>query len=348
MTSFNQLFYNKLNFFDKLSFLLFSILPISIIIGNAAININLWLIVLLFLIYCFKFKIWSWLKKNIFLYLITLYFFLNLNSLYSYFVIFENQTDPFWTDDGIKRSLTFIKFVFLVLAFSILLKDRKILDLVHKSWFCVILIVIVDIFFERLLGRNIIGNVSPDNTRIVSFFKDELVVGGFIFCFGYASVSYFINNKTKNKYILPIMVIFLLIPLSIFITGEKSNFIKSILLFIVTIYFLNKNNYSFNFKILLASTIFFIFCFVAFNKEMRIKYTETFDRIKPTLAENYINIKYFSHYDIAIKIFKNYPVTGVGNKNFRVECFDEKYRDENNMMHFGCITHPHQIHFEIF
>ena len=56
----------------------------------------------------------------------------------------------------------------------ILLKDRKILDLVHKSWFCVILIVIVDIFFERLLGRNIIGNVSPDGTRIVSFFKDEL------------------------------------------------------------------------------------------------------------------------------------------------------------------------------
>ena len=347
MTSFNQLFYNKLNFFDKLSFLLFSILPISIIIGNAAININLWLIGLLFLIYCFKFKIWSWLKKDIFLYLITLYFFLNLNSLYSYFVIFENQTDPFWTDDGIKRSLTFIKFVFLVLAFSILLKDRKILDLVHKSWFCVIFIVIVDIFFERLLGRNIIGNVSPDNTRIVSFFKDELVVGGFIFCFGYASVSYFINNKTKNKYILPIMVIFLLIPLSIFITGEKSNFIKSILLFIVTIYFLNKNNYSFNYKILLASIIFFIFCFVVFNKEMRIKYTETFDRIKPTLAENYINIKYFSHYDIAIKIFKNYPITGVGNKNFRVECFDEKYRDENDMMHFGCITHPHQIHFEI-
>ena len=233
------------------------------------------------------------------------------------------------------------------MAFSILLKDRKILDLVHKSWFCVIFIVIVDIFFERLLGRNIIGNVSPDNTRIVSFFKDELVVGGFIFCFGYASVSYFINNKTKNKYILPIMVIFLLIPLSIFITGEKSNFIKSILLFIVTIYFLNKNNYSFNYKILLASIIFFIFCFVVFNKEMRIKYTETFDRIKPTLAENYINIKYFSHYDIAIKIFKNYPITGVGNKNFRVECFDEKYRDENDMMHFGCITHPHQIHFEI-
>ena len=206
MTLFNQLFYNKLNFFDKLSFLLFSVLPISIIIGNAAININLWLISLLFLIYCFKFKIWSWLKKNIFLYLITLYFFLYLNSLYSYFVIFENQTNPFWTDDGIKRSLTFIKFVFLVLAFSILLKDRKILDLVHKSWFCVILIVIVDIFFERLLGRNIIGNVSPDGTRIVSFFKDELVVGGFVFCFGYASVSYFINNKAKSKYILPIFI----------------------------------------------------------------------------------------------------------------------------------------------
>jgi hypothetical protein len=173
-------------------------------------------------------------KKDIFLYLISLYIFLSLNSLYSYFVLFENQANFFWKDEGILRSFLFIKFIMLIFAFSILLKDDKILALVHKSWFCIITIVIIDIFFERFAGMNIVGNVSPDSTRIVSFFKNELVVGGFVLCFGYASLTYFMFNK-KNKLILPLMFIFLLVPLSVFVTGEKSNFIKSILLFFVII-----------------------------------------------------------------------------------------------------------------
>ena len=76
MELFNQLFFNKLNFFDKLSLLLFGVLPISLIVGNAAININILLIDILFLIYCSKHQLWSWVKKDIFLYLIILYVFL--------------------------------------------------------------------------------------------------------------------------------------------------------------------------------------------------------------------------------------------------------------------------------
>ena len=208
MKLFNQLINNKLNFFDILSVLLFGILPISIIVGNASININILLIDFLFIFYCFKFKLWSWLKKDVFLYLITLYIFLNLNSLYSYFILSENKTGSFFADEGTLRSFLFIKFLLLVFAFSTLLKDDKILRLVHKSWFFIITIIIFDIFFEKLIGKNIIGNISPDGTRIVSFFKDELVVGGFIFCFGYASSIYFINNKEKSKFILPVILIF--------------------------------------------------------------------------------------------------------------------------------------------
>ena len=353
MKLFNQLLINKLTFLDRLSLLLFSILPISVIIGNASININILLIDSLFLFYCFKFKLWSWLKRDVFLHLVALYFFFNLNSLYSYFVLFENQATPLWANASILRSFLFIKFVLLVFAFSILLKDEKILGLVYKSWLFIITITIFDIFFERFTGRNILGNISPDGSRIVSFFKDELVVGGFIFCFGYASTTYFINNNEKNKSILPIMFIFLLVPLSIFITGEKSNFIKSILLFFIIIYFLRKNQHGLSYKILLASILFFISCFIMFNDSLRIKYSETYKRIqsvdKPTsFFDNFEKIRYFKHYDVAIKIFKYYPITGVGNKNFRVECYDKKYIDKKTKFHhFGCSTHPHQIHFEI-
>ena len=50
-------------------------------------------------------------------------------------------------------------------------------------WSCIIVFIIFDIFFESIFGHNIIGYESPDATRIVSFFKDEAVVGAFNFMF---------------------------------------------------------------------------------------------------------------------------------------------------------------------
>ena len=59
-------------------------------------------------------------------------------------------------------------------------------------------IFIFDVLFEKIFGQNILGNISPDGTRIVSFFKDELVVGAFLFCFGFVTVAYFLRqNNTK-------------------------------------------------------------------------------------------------------------------------------------------------------
>lgn len=360
MKLFNQLFNKKLNYFNTLSLLFFSILPFSIIIGNASININILLIDILFLTYCLKFNEWKWVKRDVFLYLIIFYIFLILNSFYSYFILFENQKNFFWNDDSIVRSFLFIKYILLVFAFSILLTDDKILRLIHKSWLIILTIIILDVFFEKLLGRNILGYVSPDSSRIVSFFKDELIVGALIFCFGYTSTTFFIENNKKNKSILPIILIFLLVPISIFITGERSNFIKSLFLFLIIIFFLKKNKHNLNYKILLVPVFFIISCFLIFSHTTLNKYTEIYKRFlvqsdvqkeigeESTIWNNSRNIKYFSHYDAAIKIFQNYPILGVGNKNFRKECFKEEYFNERILFsNTRCTTHPHQIHFEI-
>ena len=222
--------------------------------------------------------------------------------------------------------------------------------------------MIIDVFYEKFIGNNILGYNHVDYTRIVSFFKDEAVVGGFIFCVGFSSITYFMANKKNNKSVLLILLIFLLVPVSVFITGEKSNFIKSILLFFIIIYFFHKYKHNVNYKILLASTFFFISCFVIFSENTRIKYSETYKRFNKevtqkaeareskatNILQNFKNIRYFAHYDVAIKIFKEYPITGVGNKNFRIECYKKKYFDKRkNLAHAGCTTHPHQVHFEI-
>jgi len=218
MKLFNQLFNNKFSYFDQMSIFLFSMLPISIFIGNAAININILLISLLFLSYCFKFKQWDWVKKDIFLYLLALYIFLNLNSLYSYFILYKNPDNLFWYDAGIRRSFLFIKFILMVFAFSTLLKDNKILNLVHKSWIIIITITILDVFYEKFIGHNILGYNNPDLTRLVSFFKDESVVGSFIFCYGYTATTYFMSKNNKKNTFLPLLLIFILISLSVFIS----------------------------------------------------------------------------------------------------------------------------------
>jgi len=385
--------FNQLNFFDRSSLLLFSILPISIIVGNASININILLIDILFLVYCLKYKLWSWIKKDVFLYLIVLYIFLIVNSLYSYFILFENQVNHLLEDGGTLRSILFIKYILLIFAFSILLKKNNVLNIIHKSWLVIITIIILDIFFEKFFGKNIIGNISPDPSRIVSFFKDELVVGGLVFCFGYASTTYFINYQESNKSILPIILIFLLIPLSVFMTGEKSNFIKSILLFFVIIYFFQKYKRNVNYKILLISVIFLITCFYNFSDISNNKYREVIKRLpffhdsqvqlretiseltvpnsaysnkdhpnhkiaveevlalreqKSSFLNSFTDLKYFAHYDVALLIFKKYPISGVGNKNFRLECHKDEYFRKNFLFSRArCVTHPHQIHFEI-
>ena len=60
------------------------------------------------------------------------------------------------------------------------------------------------------------------------------------------------------------------------------------------------------------------------------------------------NIKYFYHYSVAWKIFKDNPILGVGNKNFRWDCHRPKYfSTEKKLSEQMCSTHPHQIHFEL-
>ena len=99
---------------------------------------------------------------------------------------------------------------------------------------------------------------------------------------------------------------------------------------------------------------------IYFNPNIYNKQTEFFKRIidinktenefieGSNFFNRFQNIKYFVHYDVSLKIFKEYPLFGVANKNFRHECHNKKYFDEKiKLTNLRCNTHPHQIHFEL-
>ena len=220
--------------FNKISIFLFTLLPISLILGNFAINLNILIIDILTLYLCFIKKDWDWTKEKFFKLLIIFYIFLIFNSVYSYY--FSTHA----TNSGLIRSLTFIKFIIFAYSFKILVTDKITLRKIMLYWTCIIAVVIFDIFFESIFGNNILGNVSPDKTRIISFFKNETVVGSLILCFGYTITAYYLSQNFKIKINIILNFLLILIPITILITGERSNFIKSLIIFSFIIIFINQ------------------------------------------------------------------------------------------------------------
>ena len=71
----------------------------------------------------------------------------------------------------------------------------------------------IDVFIESLYGRNILGFGEPYGERIVSFFKDEPIVGGYLNGFYLIIIGYlfYLNKDFLNRYknIILIVSIFL-------------------------------------------------------------------------------------------------------------------------------------------
>ena len=100
--------------FQKITIILFSFFPISFVLGNSLINLNILLINFLLLYYSYTLKDWEWLKDKFFKLLIIFYFYIVINS-----VIFHFLND-YSNYDGLTRSFSFIKFIFLAYAIQVL------------------------------------------------------------------------------------------------------------------------------------------------------------------------------------------------------------------------------------
>ena len=339
---------------NKISIFLLSFLPISLILGNFAVNLNIYLISLFLLYHCYKTKNWNWIKDDIFKLLIILYFYLIINSAVFYYL----GTAKYNNTDGLFRSITFIKFVFLAYAFKLLVTEKNIFDNIFKFWCLVISVVIFDVFFESIFGYNILGYSSVDHTRIVSFFKDETVVGALILCFGYIVATYFLSQNLTFKSKILFNIFLFIVPICILITGERSNFIKSSIIFFLILFFISKTKMLITKKKIVIICIFVFISTLLLNQNVFYKQTEVLQRImivknSEKFIDKFKTIPYIFHYNIALEIFKDFPISGVGNKNFRlVACNDRKYINKafdfnNQQSYIGCSTHPHQIHFEL-
>ena len=320
--------------------ILFSIFPLAIIAGNLSINTSIILISLIFLISSIiKTSLLKGQKKNL---LLLGFFFISLliNLLFS---------NNFYLSAPRVIKFFFIIFFIVSFRFLILNLEKNQINKIYKIWSIIFTIIIIDLIIEFFKGTNIIGLSSQmPGWRLASFTGMESVIGNYFYGFVLITLAYFYQNISNKKYLNLLLAIFFII-ISLII-GERANFIKTFIIIICFIFLVY--DFSLRSKIFsIVALISLVFIFISFNSSYKTRYfsPHLLTILEKNGLSNYLQTsQYGAQYNVAIEIFKDNPVFGVGIKNYRIENLNSKYNDlkhKENRLRWG--THPHQIHLEI-
>jgi O-antigen ligase len=318
--------------FYSIPAILFSLIPFFLITGPFLSDLSISLIGLLFLIYCFKKKNFSFFHNKYFYFFLIFCFYLILNSLINNFNL-----------DSLKISFFYFRYGIFVIAISTLLTTN---DKFKKYFFyCIFVcfsVLILDGFYEYFIGKNTLGWKFYPN-RLGSFFGNELILGSYISRLLPIFFSlYLLIFKKKNKLFFLVVLIFILSEVLTFISGERVAFFYINLSAIFIILF-SKKLLKLRFFLLLSSILLIIIIsFMNPTAKERI-FDQTYNQMNDYNKKYIFSELHNSLYVTAYKMFLDNKTLGVGVKNFRQFCSSEKYYTNK----FSCNTHPHNAYIQI-
>lgn len=333
----------KNNIYNKIiTISIISLIPIGLLISSGVSELLCILIVLFFTINLIFIKEYSIFNNIYFKLLLIFWAYLIINHLFS---------EKYITTEFSLRSFGFIKYILFIFLFKFYLDKNENFELVLSFWSLIVAIVSLDIFYEYLNHQNILGFKSSHQDRIVSFLRKELKIGHFILGFSFLVTAYLFNKfKNKSNLILVFCYLFLAITiLALYLTGERSNSIRGLFCLLLFILFGSSKilRHKYLFLILIITSLVITY---SFSHQLQFRFgSQVLQPIKKDgIIKAYQDSQYGAHYNTAINIFKNYPILGVGNKNFRFECEKDIYFDTDfKWSNERCATHPHQIYLEL-
>ena len=335
-------------FIEKTLKLLIYFIPISLILGNAILNINSFLIIFTLLILIYQ-------KKKLFLnykkiYFVFIFFFslLILNILFS----IDQQS-------SIKSSLGIIRYFFLMLSILYCFEIDKNFQLkFSKLLFFILTFVALDTFYQYFFGHDIFGikNMSSHGQRLNGPFGYEYVVGSYLSKLFFLSLIYFLLNKKNFTNLFIYLILIISITL---LTKERMASLMLILSAFIFLFLLKniqlkkKLALTFLFLILTSSLIYKN---QSVKEHLIFKSLEQIGLKKSLIIQkdlDYSGNRFFfdsnwgAHFLTAYNIFLDNPLIGTGIKTFRKECSEDKYSDINSSKaKIRCSTHPHNIYLE--
>ncbi len=334
--------------YNKYQSTLIYFLPFALVTGPFLPDLIVSISAISFIFYCVLKKNFQYFK-NVYFYLFCLWcLYLLINSLFS---------DSIY--NSLESSLFYIRFgVFSCCLFYLIIEYDKFLLYFTYSLIFTFIFVIFDAYFQYFSGYNILG-FPYNGTRLSGLTGENLVLGSYIsrlfpLLFG-LSIFFF-----KSKKSLLLIFFFLIITdIIIFLSGERTAFFNLFLFtFLLLLLTVKRRVYR-----LISITISIIVIIMISNidistKERMIDLTvkeiggqnnitqepiEQVDMLNLFGKKFYLFTKYHTaHYYTAADIFLDNKLFGVGTKNYRIVCADEKY-----VSRFGCNTHPHNSYMQL-
>lgn len=328
-------------FFYKIPIFLFSLLPFFLVTGPFLSDLSISLISIIFLIYCYKKKNFSYFKNKYFYFFLIFWFYLIINSL----LVNINL-------DSIKISFFFFRFGVFIIAVVFLLESNH--NFMKYFFYCILfcfIILIIDGYFQYFnpSGDNLIGLSSRSSGRVSSFFGTQLILGSYLsrmwpIFFG---LSILLINKKNNMFFL-LILLFILSEALIFLSGERASFFFINLSAIFVIILSNKIV-----KLRLITLVTSLLLIIAISYLNPVAKNRIVDQTlsqmnlikddeNKTKKLNLFTSRHTEHYISAYKMFLDNKILGVGVKNFRNFCGEIEYKSARS-----CSTHPHNTYIQL-
>ena len=359
---------NKINY---IFILLILLLPITLITGSAIPDLTVTFSGIFFLIYISINKSYKiFLKNNLVKFSIIFWLFLIFISLFS-----ENIVLAY------RDTLIFIRFLALpIFLIFLVFNNERYLKITIGIIFFSVIFVCLDSFYQFMnydpeygFGQDILGFSPNWYGRLTGPFYQELIPGAYISKFGLIGLIFlFINIKDQKKQNMISVIYLTLIGIVSYVSGEKMAFatfllgtvfliafyqkkrlifLVSLLLIILLSILINKTHPIYNDYKILESTPYHLG--LKIEKEIKCKNNNQLQckkiiNLQPRFLEiikNFDQSAYGQIYGLALKMFNDHKLQGIGMNNFNYLCKnDERYK--NVIKNYNCVNHPHNIYIQ--
>jgi len=234
--------------------------------------------------------------------------------------------------------------VFSCFIWYLIDKDKSILSYFYYALVLCFSALVIDGYIQYFTGINLTG-FKISGIRVSSFFGDELIMGSYLSrLFPLLFALFLIKKKQKNE-IYFIGLLFILVDLLIFMSGERSSFFFLNLSTVFIIILIKEYQ-----KFRLITFIIAITCVLILssnssklNERMFKGPAEDMGLVKSSKESVIFSTQHDSLIQTAYNMFKGQPIFGHGPKMFRAICKDEKYATGVN----PCMTHPHNFYIQL-
>jgi len=259
---------------DKLACYLIILMPVFLVTGPFLSDLSVVIIDLSFLFFIFKEKKISLLNDKYFKFLIILWIYFSVRSLFA--------DDIFLS---FKSSFFYLRFILLIWAISFFLERNKdLLDKFSKVFLLFISFVVLDAIVQYFTGTNILGFKVQSSDKLNGLFNEEAILGSYLVRFTPLIFAVLYCYFDTKKYSIFYFTVLSFIGFAIFISGSRSS-IFLFLMFSLLTFLINKNLRKIMILAFLTTLIGIISLSQFSNKVSHTIYYNFFDPIRTMFFE---------------------------------------------------------------